>query len=479
VSTIAGGLEDAAAQDGSPSIARFSRPTDVACDGAGHLFVADADNAAIRRITLAGGAVDTVAGALGAKGNMPGAGMAARFWSPQVLALAGSTLYVWDNGDLKRVRLSDFDVATVSAGAGPAYITGLTADAGGNVYFTSPDMVVRQIASDGTVSTLAGSTSFHPTDGTGSSAGFAGPSGVVFDGSSSLYVAETGGCLRRITLPAAVVTTPLGQCFFNATLTGVGTGATVLQPHAILFDGMNGLLVGDDGGHTIDRIDVATGTLSIVAGVPPPAFGGSSDGPLASALLDAQSGFALDANGALFFSDWIGDTVRRFAGGRIDTLAGLISTGKPTDGTQDGIGMDARFHSPEGLALDGAGHLYVADSWNHAIRRVDLATNEVTTFAGVSGTQGAADGVGDQARFNLPMDLIYDGGSLYVADSGNAAIRRIDATTREVTTFIGTLGVKGVAPGALPARLNTPRGLVLMGPGHIGFIDEQAVLEVR
>src|SRR6185369_7815038 len=106
-------------------------------------------------------------------------------------------------------------------------------------------------------------------------------------------------------------------------------------------------------------------------------------------------------------------------------------------------------------------NVYVADSLNHVIRKIELSTGEVTTPFGTAGMYGALDGVGTQARFTQPLDVLYeDPGVLYVADSGNGAIRRIDLSSGMVTTYVGLLGQQGMLPGPLPARLNRPRGLV-------------------
>ena len=106
------------------------------------------------------------------------------------------------------------------------------------------------------------------------------------------------------------------------------------------------------------------------------------------------------------------------------------------DGTEDGIGSAARFWAPAGMAVDGAGNLYVAERGNHTIRKVVLATGQVTTLAGKAGSSGSADGIGSAARFSWPYGVAADrSGNVYVADYGNHRIRRIVAATGEVTTL--------------------------------------------
>ncbi len=479
VTTIAGSAEQAGAVDDTGAAARFRRLTDVACDGAGHLYVADADNHAIRRITLANNAVDTVAGKLGLAGSTDALGGLARFNGPSYLALAGAYLYVADEAtsSVRQVRLSDFNVTTLAAQLPGTNLTGLAADDGGTVYVSDRDLTIRSIAAGGAVSLLAGGTTNLPVDGQGAAAGFSSPSGLVFNG-TALFVAEiAGSSVRRIDLPGGNVTTVLGVGAYNAMLVGLGPDANILRPHAIVFDGA-ALLVGDDDGHTIDRIDPATGALTIVAGAA--LHGGWDDGPLTTAHLLNVAGLALDSSASLYFSDSVGDTFRTVAGARLDTLAGMTSAGSGSKGSTDAIGAAARFNVPEGIALDGAGNAYVADSFNHVIRKIELSSGTVTTPFGTAGMQGALDGQGAQARFALPLDLLYEApGVLYVADSGNGAIRRIDLSSGMVTTYIGLLGQQGVSPGPLPARLNRPRGLVKLGPDQLGFIDEQGIFVVR
>jgi streptogramin lyase len=475
VTTFAGGVEAAGAMDGTGTNARFNRPTDVACDGAGHLYVADADNQAIRRITIANAAVDTPLGLFNARQTKDGTGTGARFDSPSYLVLNAGTLYVLDNGSssVRKVRLSDFLVTTLAAQVPGLNVTGLAVDSAGTVYYSNRDLTVRTIASDGTVSVLAGSTTYLPRDGTGAGAGFESPNGLVFDGASSLYVAELyDSVVRRIALPSADVTTVAGLSPHTLLLPGVGRDANVLQPHGIVYDPTGAVLVGDDMGHAISRIDPETGTLSILVGGP--TLGGSDNGALASARLSTVGGLVFDAAGRLFFSDWVYDTIRSISGGQLDTLAGSMM-----DGSMDGVGTAASFKLPEGVALDEQGDLYIADSFNHVIRKLELKGGNVTTPFGKAGEAGALDGTGTAARFNLPLDLLYDAGFLYVADSGNGAIRRIELASGAVTTFAGVLGVRGVKPGQLPARLNRPRGLVKMGAGQIGFLDEGGVFVIR
>jgi DNA-binding beta-propeller fold protein YncE len=160
----------------------------------------------------------------------------------------------------------------------------------------------------------------------------------------------------------------------------------------------------------------------------------------------------------------------------VTTLAGVLASA----GAADGIGAEARFDEPSGLAAYG-GYLYVADSRNYTIRRIDLATAEVTTLAGSPGVFGLSDGVGADALFQAPSSVTSDGaGSLYVADPDNHLVRRVSLDTGAVTTGVGSMGVEaGVRLGSFPARLNHPSNVVAISPDALVIVDESALLLAR
>src|SRR5262249_24537509 len=155
-----------------------------------------------------------------------------------------------------------------------------------------------------------------------------------------------------------------------------------------------------------------------------------------------------DGAGNLYVGDSGNSTIRKFviATGEVTTLAGGF-------GNQDGVGTAAGFESPRSVTADGAGNLFVADGFANTIRKVVIATGEVTALAGTPDVRGDQDGTGAAALFNFPEDIIADGaGNVFVADQ-NHLIRKITTDTGVVTTVIGVRGASGVLLGALPARL--------------------------
>ena len=163
------------------------------------------------------------------------------------------------------------------------------------------------------------------------------------------------------------------------------------------------------------------------------------------------------------------DTIRKI------TPAGVVTTFAGTagqSGSADGTGAAARFTNPEGTAVDGAGNVYVADTFNDTIRKITPA-GVVTTLAGTAGQGGSADGTGAAARFAFPTGVAVDGaGNVYVADTDNDTIRKI-TPAGVVTTLAGTAGQSGSADGTgAAARFNSPFGLAVDGAGNIYVADE-------
>jgi sugar lactone lactonase YvrE len=210
-------------------------------------------------------------------------------------------------------------------------------------------------------------------------------------------------------------------------------------------------------------------------------FTGSADWANLKPAVHAPSGVAVDAAGNIYVSDSANHQIRKItANGTIQNLAGTF-TGS---GGQDGTKWNARFANPQGLATDTSGNIYVADQDNHAIRKI-TANGTVTTVAGsfisdnsaftgsATGFSGSADGGGKtNARFNKPADVAVDAaGNIYVADSGNHAIRKI-STNGTVTTLAGTKGAAGKinALGA-NARFRAPQGIAVDGNGTVFVAD--------
>ena len=529
--TTLAGQASIGSADGTGSAARFASPAGVAVDGAGNVYVADAGNYAIRKVTPAGGvttlaglaarfsglasvAVDgagnvyvadfwtctvrkvtpagvvtTLAGLEGSHGSADGTGSAARFESPAGVAVDGAgNVYVADYGNATIRKVTSAGVVTTLAGLAPhsgsadgtgsaaRFLdpSGVAVDGAGNVYVADKDNhTIRKVTPMGVVTTLAGfAGSANYGDGTGRGARFNYPTGVTVDSAGNIYVADSGNDAIRKVTPAGVVTTLAGDVSITDTYNrpiggfadGTGHSARFAGPSGVAADSAGNIYVADTGNSTIRKVTPA-GVVTTLAGWGP----GSADGTGRAAQFNDPSGVAVDGVGNVFVADSGNDTIRKVTpAGVVTTLAGLA--GSP--GTTDGTGSAARFSVPSGVAVDRAGNIFVAAFWNHTIRKVTPA-GTVTTLAGLAGSQGSADGTGSAARFSGPSGVAVDcAGNVYVADKWNNTIRKV-TSAGVVTTLAGLAGSwgSGVDGTGSAARFWNPAGVAVDSAGNVYVTD--------
>lgn len=302
------------------------------------------------------------------------------------------------------------------------HLSGIAADSAGNLYVTDTDNhTIRKIAvSTGAVSTLAGlAGSPGSADGTGTAARFNSPSGVAIDGSGNAYVADTlNHTLRKVT-SLGVVTTVAGSSGAPGSADGIGSAARFKGPQGLTIDGGGNLYVADTNNHTIRKVVPSTGAVTTVAGLA--GSPGGADGSGTLARFDYPAGIAITGAGYLFVADTENHTVRQILpSGLVSTVAGWPGA----NGKADGTGNAARLDSPSGVAVDLSGNLYVVDTDNYTIRKVVPSIGAVTTLAGLAGTSGSTDGLGSAARFFGPAGIAVDNsGNLYIADTNNDTVR--------------------------------------------------------
>lgn len=314
-------------------------------------------------------------------------------------------------------------------------------------------------------STLAGAgAAIDHTDGSGSNARLLNPTGAAVDGAGNIYVADGGDhTIRRIT-PDGNVSTFAGASGQAGSNDGASGDARFLYPFAVAVDAAGAVFVADSGNHNIRRI--AGGSVATIAGTP--GVAGRADGVGTAALFNAPQGIAVDGAGNVYVSDTNNSTIRRIApGGAVTTLAGAAGS----TGSGDGNGGSARFNYPVGLAVDSAGVVYVADFGNSVIRKV-TANGDVTTFAGAAQQAGNVDGAGGAARFDHPMAVSVDaGGNVYVADTSSQTIRMI-SPSGGVSTRAGRPGFGGRSDGSgSGARFFYPAGLAATAGGTVYVAD--------
>ena len=299
-----------------------------------------------------------------------------------------------------------------------------------------------------TGSTVAGST---VTSDKGSDASFAYPLGITKLG-NNLFVADAVNCIiRKVDIATGTVTTIAGTAGVYGSVDGIGAAANFNYPSGITTDGAN-LFITDFGNSTIRKIVIATGEVTTIAGTA--GVSGSSDGTGTNAGFSRPRGITTDKVN-LFVSQGH-HTIRKIviATGVVTTLAG--KAGRVSLGTVDGIGDSARFYTPTGIIVVGD-NLFVADLENYAIRKIVITTGEVTTFAGTAHVSGSADGTGTAASFNYPYGITSDGTNLFVTENRSDTIRKIIIATGEVTTIAGTVDLPGSVDGTgAAARFNRP-----------------------
>lgn len=323
-----------------------------------------------------------------------------------------------------------------------------------------------------TVSTLAGKAGVYGSDdGTGGSARFSAPTDVAVDHLGNIYVADTNNHTIRKLTPAGVLTTLAGRVGVFGSVDGTGTAAQFHYPAGVAIDASANVYVADTDNDAIRKI-APTGVVTTLAREAGAGNWGSSDATGTASRFYFPSGIVADTAGDLFVADTLNDTIRKITpDGVVTTLAGRAGS----LGRADGVGSAARFDGPQGLALDGAGNLYVADSDNLAIRKLTLSSGAVTSIAGgVSHDPGLApnDGPVARAQFNYPCGVAVDGaGNLYVADTDNHTIRQI-TPAGIVTTIAGLPGASGSADGVgAAARFNYPTGIAVDDAGNLIIAD--------
>lgn len=276
---------------------------------------------------------------------------------------------------------------------------------------------MRKVAANGDVSTFAGNNNAPATiDGNGTAASFNGPIALALAPSGDFYGAEfSGNKIRKITQAADV-------SFFAGTgspgsANGNATAATFNGPIAMTVDSAGNIFLAELHVSLIRKISPA-GDVSPLAGSVP----GFAEGTGSAAQFNRPYGIALDAAGNLLVADSENHMIRQVApDGAVTIFAG---TGTP--GASDGAKADATFMRPGGLAFDALGNLYVADTGNNVLRKITPA-GVVSTVAGTAGLAGSQNGVGEAARFSQPYGLaIGADGTIYVADSLNNRIRKIE-----------------------------------------------------
>ncbi len=362
-------------------------------------------------------------------------------------------------------------------------VAGIATDAQGNVYFSEAtgNVVHRLDVKSGTLTVFAGNGggSFSGDGGAATRASLKFPLGLTLDDDGNLYIADhDNDRIRKVDAKSGVITTIAGVGAFPGDIGdgGPATQAYLYRPRGLTWSRGN-LYIAQDGFNEMRLRRIAPdGTITTIAGTGPAGFTG--DGAAASqAQLFAPTGVAVDGAGNIYIADLGNDRVRRIdaATGKIDTI---IGGGSPPDDVGDnGPGTSAKLSHAEALTVGPDGKLYVADAYHYRIRRWDPDSKTITTFAG-NGNSGGDDGKPAlQTGFYTPYGLAFDRrGNLFVGDGANAVVRRIDATTTIVMTVAGGGTFVGDGLVATSAILAGPSGIALDASGNLFICDTNHAL---
>ena len=477
ITTVAGSGTGGYSGDNGPAVnAQLSYPSGVAVDNSGNLYIADAYSNCIRKVS--NGLITTVAGT-GIAGFSGDGGLAtsAHLTGPTGVAVdAAGNLYIADTGN-GRIRLVSKGVINTVAGGGTSFGDngpatsallsfpyGLAVDPAGNLYISDPGSDrVRKIV-NGVIFTVAGngSTGFSGDYGTAVSAQLFDPQGVAVDSAGNLYITDSLNYrLRKVS--NGVITTAAGG---GSSLgdNGLATSAQLNLPNAVALDSAGNVYIADNANSRIRK--VTNGVITTVAGNGTPSYSGDN-GPATSAGLGGPSGVAVDLAGNVYMADRIGNRVRKVTpNGVITTFAG----GGSSLG-DNGPATSAQLNGPTSVAVDSSGNVYISDTSNSRIRRVTngmIITVAGTGAYGFSGDTGPAV----SAQLNYPQGIAVDGaGDLFIADSLNARIRKVSGGV--ITTVAGTVtvGFSGDGGPAVVAQLSLPEGIAVDAAGNLYIAD--------
>jgi sugar lactone lactonase YvrE len=493
ITTVAGNRTEGYWGDGGAATnASLGQAVGVAVDSSGNLFIADTLNNVVRKVDTYG-IITTVAGN-GMRGSSGDGGLAMNGsigFCGAVLVDAGGNLFITDeNSRIRRVDTNG--IITTIAGNGVAGYAGdngmatnaslnnpgvLAEDAAGNLYIAdSGNDRVRKVTSSGIISTVAGngSDTFSGDGLTATNASLDNPTALAANAAGDLIIVDAANNRIRRIDGDGIITTIAG----NGVYGGSGDGGAATNASLGLGQGGLGgatadlfgqLFIADTGNNRVRKVST-NGIITTVAGNGISAYAGDG-GAATNASLFYPGGVAVDALGDLFIADTYNNRIRRVASnGVITTVAGSRTAGYSGDG---GPATNASLNNPNGVMVGAAGHLFIADTGNNRIRKVDT-NGIITTFAG-TGTAGyfGDRGAATNAGFYAPTEVAADGaGNLFVTDRGNKCVREI-ATNGIIITVAGNgiFGFSGDDGPATDASVAGPGGVAVDASGNLFIAD--------
>ncbi|GAA4961156.1 hypothetical protein GCM10025331_60610 [Actinoplanes utahensis] len=465
---------------GLATVAGINQPIDVAADAAGNIYIAAQSNQRIRRVDLGTAKIFTAYGD----------GTTAMLSNPQGVSVdpSGNIFFTEHptapNTGVARIFKMTGATVTTFATISTGRLSDIAFDSAGNVYVgdCQNHVILRFDAAGGAMTAVAGTgTGLSGLAAEGAPAAGGGifcPRGLVVDPSDVIYFADSGNDrVRRFTVGGTISTVAGTGTAGISGDGGAAAAATLDQPYGLVRDDDGTFYVsqGDDMALTnaywgIRKFTVG-GTISTVAGNTWPTYAGDG-GPAANAQLYRPGGVAFDGSGAMYIADSGNNRIRKVTGGIVSTVAGTGLTAN--SGINDGgPATGANLSNPQDVFAGSDGTLYISDTWHHRIRKVTPG-GVISTIAG-TGAAGVLDtGTATTTRISYPYGITVANGKIYFADHGNNAVRMISGTT--ITTIAGTVDpltatFSGDGGPATSARLNGPRDVVVDASGDIYIAD--------
>jgi trimeric autotransporter adhesin len=457
IQTVAGNGKPGYSGDGGPATsAQLDDPFGIFVDGAGDIFIADTDNAAIREVV--GGTIQTVAGngticpdPTTACGD-GGTATSAELDLPEGVFVTSGNIFIADT-DNNRIRV-------VNTGASPITVAGISIPPG-----DIQSVAGANYQSDGGTACLDAGDG-----GLATSANLCAPDGVFVDASGDIFIADTNNfAIREVATSTVNIITTVAGTLGTEGYSGDGrlaTSADLNYPSNMVVDSSGDIFIADTDNFVIREVVASTGDIQTNIGNNTLAYSG--DGGLAvSAELNTPGGVAIDSLGNIYIADSANSVVREVlaATGDIQTVAGNGIAGYSGDG---GAATSAELNGPEGVFVDSAGNIFIADTGNSVIREVTASSGNIATVAGdgVPGYTGD-NGAATSAEINNPFGVFVDSAeNIFIADTDNSVIREVTASSGVITTVAGN-GTDCTDPttpcgdgaAATSAQLNSPAGV--------------------
>ena len=484
INTIAGtGSPGFSGDNGPATSAELKNPTCICGDSSRNIYIADKVNHCIRKVDTSG-TITTVAGKGGQKGSGGNGGQAtdAKLNSPGGVSVdASGNIYIADTNN-NWVRRVDAATGNINRLAGVANREGgydndnidakiaminkpmdVFADTSGDFFIADANNNrIRKVDTSGIITTVAGdgTAGYSGDGGPATSAHIDYPIGVCLKNTGEIVIADTmNSCLRQVDLGDVISTlTGTGDPLFN-------------KPSQIAMDGSGNVYIADRGNHRIRKVDTS-GKVTTVAGTGTGAYSGD-EGPATSAEINVPQGVCVDNSGNIYIADTLNHRIRKVdTSGIITTVAG---TGTGAYSGDEGPATSAEINVPQGVCVDNSGNIYIADTLNHRIRKVDTS-GIITTVAGTgTGAYSGDEGPATSAEINVPQGVCVDNsGNLYIADMNNYRIRKV-GTSGIITTVAGNGNYTPFQNGVLATSttLNKPMGVFVDSSENIFIADRE------